>query len=158
MYLTPEQRIAQVEAVIALMEDGHSENAACNQIGINRGTFRSAALRNEAADAYARGLVALAQDQTENIEVAIAEMRAGDYDSKAARVEIDARKWLASKFLPKRYGERQQVEHSGDIGSKPDPAAIANQLVTQAIANPTMNPVIRAWAQGIIDRLPVLEE
>jgi hypothetical protein len=30
-------------------------------------------------------------------------MRAGLIDAAKARVEIDARKWLASKFLPRIY-------------------------------------------------------
>ncbi len=34
----------------------------------------------------------------------------------ADRVKIDAYKWRASKLAPKRYGDKQQVEHSGNIG------------------------------------------
>jgi hypothetical protein len=33
-----------------------------------------------------------------------------------ARVEIDARKWFASKFLPKRYGDRIAQEITGADG------------------------------------------
>ena len=32
------------------------------------------------------------------------------------RIRVDTRKWLASKFQPKKYGEKQQIEHSGKIG------------------------------------------
>ncbi len=32
------------------------------------------------------------------------------------RLQIEARKWLLSKMLPKRYGEKLQTEHSGSIG------------------------------------------
>jgi predicted DNA-binding protein YlxM (UPF0122 family) len=42
------------------------------------------------------------------------------------RLQIDARKWLAGKMAPKRYGDKLDVEHSGNIvvnkvhyGSKP---------------------------------------
>jgi hypothetical protein len=150
--------MAQVAIVIELMEQGTSETAACKEVGINRGTFRSAALRFESADAYARGLHVLAQEQTEKLEVAITDMRKGTIDSQQARVEIDARKWFASKFLPKRYGDKIQQEISGGLTTTGDPQAIADQLVTQAVANPTMNPVIRKWAQDLIDRLPRIEE
>jgi hypothetical protein len=34
------------------------------------------------------------------------------------RVQIDARKWLLSKRNPKKYGERQEIEHSGEVGVK----------------------------------------
>lgn len=33
-----------------------------------------------------------------------------------ARLRLDARKWLTSKIAPKIYGDKQQVEHSGNVG------------------------------------------
>ena len=32
-----------------------------------------------------------------------------------SRLRVEARKWLASKLLPKKYGEKVDVEHSGDV-------------------------------------------
>ncbi len=32
-----------------------------------------------------------------------------------SKVRIDARKWIASKLKPKKYGEKIQQEHSGDL-------------------------------------------
>jgi hypothetical protein len=110
------ERAAQIEAVIALMEDGKSENAACIEVGIHRNTFRSAALRHRAADAYARGLTALAHDQIVKMEEAIADARSKEIGSDVARLEIDTRKWFASKFLPKQYGDKITQEHSGPDG------------------------------------------
>jgi hypothetical protein len=37
-------------------------------------------------------------------------------DPQKARLQVDTRKWLLSKLLPKRYGERQTVEHTGANG------------------------------------------
>lgn len=37
-------------------------------------------------------------------------------DSQKARVRIDARKWVASKLKPKKYGDKTQLEHSGPDG------------------------------------------
>jgi O-succinylbenzoate synthase len=108
-------RSEQVTAVLALIEEGASENAACIEVGINRATFRAAALRVGAGDNYARALAALAGDQIEKLEVAIADMRSGVIDAAQARVEIDARKWFASKFLPRQYGEKVAIEHSGSV-------------------------------------------
>lgn len=111
-------RAEQVSAVIEKMAGGMSENAACREVGINRGTFRSAAIRMEAADTYAEALSLLAQEQAEKLEQAIDDMRSGVIDAQMARVEIDARKWFASKFLPKRYGDKVEVDnkHSGNVG------------------------------------------
>ena len=107
-------RTEQVAAVLALIEDGKSENASCLQVGINRATFRAAALKAGAGDEYARALSALAGEQVEKLEAAIQDMREGVIDAAQARVEIEARKWFASKFLPKRYGDK--LEHTGAGG------------------------------------------
>lgn len=37
-------------------------------------------------------------------------------DPQVARNRIDARKWLAGKLRPRRYGDRVEVEHSGQVG------------------------------------------
>lgn len=109
-------RAEQVRKVLELVEGGMSENAACKEAGINRATFRAAALRVSAGDNYARALEALAADQVEKAEQVIEDMRAGVIDAQQARVELDVRKWFASKFLPKRYGDKAEVEHSGNVG------------------------------------------
>jgi hypothetical protein len=31
------------------------------------------------------------------------------------RLQVDARKWIASKMLPKTYGDRTHTEHSGTL-------------------------------------------
>lgn len=33
-----------------------------------------------------------------------------------SRLRIDARKWMAGKLAPKKYGEKLELEHSGEIG------------------------------------------
>lgn len=109
-------RAEQVRRVLELVEDGMSEAAACREVGINRATFRAAALKVTSGDSYARALEALAQDQVEKAEQVIEDMRNGVIDAQQARVELDARKWFASKFLPKRYGDKAEVEHSGNVG------------------------------------------
>lgn len=110
-----------VSRIISRIENGESERAACDAEGMNRGTFRSRALKYEAADQYARATIALAHAQIEKLEQTIEDMRAGTIDATVAKVEIDARKWFASKFLPKQFGDRTtltgpdggavQVEH-----------------------------------------------
>jgi hypothetical protein len=109
-------RAEQVRRVLELVEDGMAEAAACREVGINRATFRAAALKVTAGDSYARALEALAQDQIEKAEQVIEDMRSGVIDAQQARVELDARKWFASKFLPKRYGDKLDLEHKGEVG------------------------------------------
>lgn len=107
---------AKIEAILALIESGESENAACKKIGIARGTFRSAVLRYNVADSYARATEALARDQVEKMETTIEEMRDGTIDVQMARVELDARKWLASKLWKPTWGDKIMQELSGPDG------------------------------------------
>ncbi len=46
-----------------------------------------------------------------------------------SRLRVDARKWVASKLLPKKYGDRQMLEHSGPDGG-PIEGKITIEVVT----------------------------
>ncbi len=115
---------ATIELVLDLIENGSSENAACKKAGISRNTFRSAALRIGAADKYARATEALARDQVEKLEAVIQEMREGKIPSDVGRIEVDARKWIASKLFKPTWGDKVVQEHQG-----PDGGAITVQVV-----------------------------
>ena len=66
----------------------------------------------EFAAQYARAKEAQADYYADEI-VEIADT---EEDAAKARVRVDARKWVASKLRPKKYGDRQQLEHSGPDG------------------------------------------
>lgn len=106
----------KVHAVLTHMEEGLSERKACNKAGISRSTFRTTALRVKTGDQYARALEGLALDQIEKLEQTIQDMRDGSLDPAIGRIEVDARKWFASKFLPKQFGDKLQAEVSGPGG------------------------------------------
>jgi len=36
-------------------------------------------------------------------------------DAQKARLQVDARKWFASKLAPKTYGDKVELEHSGEV-------------------------------------------
>lgn len=110
----------KVPLVLALIESGNSERSACEEVGISRSTFRTTALRTTAGDHYARALEGLALDQIEKLEATIQDMRDGSLDPAIGRIEVDARKWFASKFLPKRFGDKLDVEHSGSVQTQTD--------------------------------------
>lgn len=65
-------------------------------------TFREqyAHARAEQAEAYADEICSIADTEE---------------DPQRARVRIDARKWVASKLKPQKYGDKQTVEHEGGI-------------------------------------------
>ena len=44
------------------------------------------------------------------------DIAASEPDVARARLMIDTRKWFASKMKPKKYGDRQAIEHAGKDG------------------------------------------
>lgn len=112
----PTDNAAKVAKVIELMDGGESERSACEKAGIARATFRTTALRVGAGDHYAKALHGLAHDQVEKLEQTIQDMRDGTLDPAIGRIEVDARKWFASKFLPKQFGDKITQEVTGAEG------------------------------------------
>jgi hypothetical protein len=129
----------QIQDIINRIENGQSERSACAEVGVSRSTFRTTALRHQAGDHYARALFGLAQDQVEKIEATIEDMRMGTIDSNMARVEIDTRKWFASKFLPKTYGDKLDVTSDGE------------KVVPILGIIPTQNETKQVEAKNVID-------
>lgn len=72
-----------------------------------RWLFQHADFRDQYAHAREASADALAEDI---LEIADEE---GDYNRN--RLRVDARKWAAAKLKPKKYGERQAIEHEGAV-------------------------------------------
>jgi len=70
----------------------------------------------EFVEQYARAKTDGGDADADKIEDIAEKVLTGEYDPQAARVAIDAFKWTASKKIPKKYGDRQQIEHTGKVG------------------------------------------
>ncbi len=116
----------------AYLADGMSLSRACKMPGMPSSTtvlrwladdthpqFRDqyACAREAQADLLAEQILEIADDGTNdtyadddgNVHV--------DHDHIArSRLRVDARKWLASKMAPKKYGDKIQAEHTGANG------------------------------------------
>lgn len=118
--------------ICAELVEGHSLRSICRRDDFpaissvmkwlaNNSTFAEqyARAKEEQADTLADEIVEIADEAIyENVEVdgVLLGVR---FDSTAVarnRLRVDARKWAASKLKPKKYGERQQMEHSGPDG------------------------------------------
>jgi len=105
---------ANAERICALLAEGKS----LRQIGAMRDMPCAEAIREwlnvDAAFAaqYARAREEQADHYADEI-VAIADR--ADLKPEDKRVRVDARKWVASKLKPKKYGEKVDVEHSGSM-------------------------------------------
>lgn len=88
--------------------------------------FQWLAARSEFAEQYARAREAQADHMAEEI-LQIADDGQNDtyqtddgpavnHDVVArSRLRVDARKWLASKMAPKKYGDKLDMKHSGSV-------------------------------------------
>lgn len=110
--------------VIEIMgEEKLSTVKACEKAGVKRTTFLLwCDIDKDLADRYARTrddvIEFIAEETIRIADEPIPSTATGGLDSAAVakqRLQVDTRKWLLSKLAPKKYGDRQHVEHSGGI-------------------------------------------
>ena len=101
-----------------LVSEGLSCRKAGDQLGIPNTTVRNWLCDfPEFAAQYAKASENRADFFFEKM-VERADKITGPGDAQVARVQIDTIKWACSKLLPKRYGEKVDLEHSGQVAIK----------------------------------------
>jgi transposase len=115
MPYSPEDRERIIWAVFLLMEkEGKSLRSSCQQEGISETTVLRWIDEDETGELskqYMRardGLLSLHAHEMLTIVD-------GCDDPAKARVQIDARKWLYARLMPKRFGDKVQTELSGSV-------------------------------------------
>lgn len=120
-------------AVLALITDGSSMRAACAEAGVTRQSFLRYvdAGGAERADQYARSLAAGCDALADDM-LSIADDGSADWETRRdangneyqvvnneavqrSKLRADTRKWLLSKRLPKKYGDK--LELAGDAAN-----------------------------------------
>jgi len=79
--------------------------------------------RETQADTLADEIVAIADEGETKVIVGGDGTSMVVFDSTAVarnRLRMDARKWVAAKLKPRKYGEKIELEHSGSIEKRPD--------------------------------------
>jgi hypothetical protein len=81
---------------------------------------RYARAREEQADLLADEIIEIADDGAKDTKTIIGKngqpVEVEDTEwTKRSQLRIDARKWIASKLKPKKYGDKIQNEHSGEL-------------------------------------------
>ena len=120
---TPETKAKQQAAVLTGIHEGASMRKACIAAGVPSATFidwveKDPVLAEQYACAREVMLDKMADDLLEISDEAVPSTVTGGLDSAAVakqRLQVDTRKWLLSKLAPKKYGERQTLEHEGGI-------------------------------------------
>lgn len=108
--------------ICAELAEGRSLRDVCSDEGMpDKSTvFRWLPKHPEFRDQYARAqedrTAAMAEDM---LEIADGEERDADVhaDVQRDKLRIDTRKWLMSKMAPKRYGDKQEIDHKSSDGS-----------------------------------------
>jgi hypothetical protein len=121
---------------------GKSLRTICAMEGMPAASTVYAWLRQypEFSDTYAHAR----EIQADMLAEEILEIADSDLDPNRARVMIDARKWLASKLRPKKYGDRVELDHKVEDGrgmtvelvinqTRPAPQALENEIVKPAL-------------------------
>ena len=120
---TPEIKAKQQAEVLTGIHEGASLRKSCIAAGVPAATFirwveEDPILAEQYVCAREVMLDKMADDLLEISDEAVPSTVTGGLDSAAVakqRLQVDTRKWLLSKLAPKKYGERQTLEHEGGI-------------------------------------------
>lgn len=74
------------------------------------------------SDRYTRAKAISSEYHADQI-LAIAD-EADNQSFQVARLQIDARKWVASKLVPNKYGDKSQIDHTSSDDSMKAPTVI----------------------------------
>ena len=125
----PKTKTTEPQEAIELICAGLSVKKACQQVGMSHvHFFRIINNDNELGNQYARAMEMRADvlfDET----IDIADNPDPDADTQRDRLRVDARKWVTSKMLPKKYGDKITQELTGADGAKLMPEKIIIEIV-----------------------------
>lgn len=110
---TSEYTQETADSICEQIADGRSLRSICADVGMPSKTsvFRWLAASADFRDQYARAREA----QADSLFDDILEIADTAEDAQLARLRVDARKWMAGKLKPKSYGEKVELEHSGEV-------------------------------------------
>lgn len=114
------------DEICARIVEGNSARSVCKSLGIGITTmFRWLREKEEFRQQYARACQERADTLAEEI-VEIADNSTGDWHEdkdgrqvfdhehvQRDRLRVDARKWAAARMNPRKWGDRQEIEHRG---------------------------------------------
>lgn len=113
------------DRILEDISNGMTIDDACKKSGVIKGTFLYQIRKDkELFDQYTRAREIKAEQFVESMEDDLRKIEKKELDPASGRVIIDTKKWLASKFYPKMYGEKQAVELTGKDGASLAPPVI----------------------------------
>lgn len=76
--------------------------------------------RDEQADYLADEILNIADDKTGDLQDSEFGQVGNAANVNRARLQVEARKWIAAKLKPKKYGEKMQTEQSINVTNLPE--------------------------------------
>lgn len=118
----------KADAICAMLAQGASLRKACRELNgpdpstVLRWTEEFAPFAQQYADARARGYAMLADELIEiaddssgdTIETEDGPRHNAEFAARS-RLRLDTRKWMLSKMLPKVYGDKLDLNHTGQV-------------------------------------------
>lgn len=119
--------------ILARLAEGQSLKSICNDKGLpsmstvfkwmsedtDGFSEKYARAKREGAEAWAEEILDISDDATndwmENNKPDDPGWKFNGEAVQRSRLRVDSRKWLLSKLIPKKYGEKLDVEHSGEV-------------------------------------------
>lgn len=121
------------EAICSLLAEGKSLRSVCRRDDMpdkstvfrwlrHHELFRDqyARAKEESADALVEDILDIADDDAEDVH--------------RSKLKVDARKWIAAKMKPKKYADRQALDHTSSDGSMTPPKIDFSQISDSALA------------------------
>jgi len=96
--------------VFEKIELGATERSVAREYNFSPSSLRNRLNTPELHAKYVQAHEGRAILHAHKIEDMLDKVESGEMDFNIARVSIDARKWLATKYYPRMFGERQQLE------------------------------------------------
>lgn len=158
---SPDTKEEVIAAILSSVDDGKSLRQACREIDFPRQTFEHwleadkklmgqyERARANRADKIFEEILSIQDEKPDSVIQLGPEGEGGTQRIDPAFVSwqknrVDARKWMLGKMAPKKYGDRVELEHSGEVktGDKMDLSKLStDDLVTlrtiqaKAVAN-----------------------
>ena len=97
------------QVVFEKIELGATERSVAREYNFSPSSFRNKLNTPQLHAKYVQAHEGRAILHAHKIEDMLDKVESGEMDFNIARVSIDARKWLATKYYPRMFGERQEV-------------------------------------------------
>ncbi len=98
------------EGIFDEIRSGATLVGICRRTGYGMSVMQRRLHSERLSGRYAAAHEGRAVMHVQKIEGLLEELERGGIDSDVAKVSIDARKWLATKYYPRMFGERQQID------------------------------------------------